>query len=42
MYEIIEEEIKGVHQALYSSHRVSTVPSSSEGTKLRDEPTQLR
>jgi hypothetical protein len=41
MYERIEAELKGVQQALYSSHAVSTVPPSSEGTKLGDEPAQL-
>jgi DNA anti-recombination protein RmuC len=34
--------MKGVQQALYSSHAVSTAPPSSEGTELGDEPTQLR
>jgi hypothetical protein len=42
MYERIEVELKGVHQALYLSHTVSTAPSSSEGVELGDEPTQLR
>jgi hypothetical protein len=42
MYEIIEAELKGVHQALYSSHAVSIVPLSSIGINLGDEPSQLR
>jgi hypothetical protein len=42
MYERIEAELKGVQQALYSSHTVSTVPLSSKGTELGDEPAQLR
>jgi hypothetical protein len=42
MYERIEEEIKWVQQALHSIHAVSTAPPSSEGTKLGDEPAQLR
>ena len=41
MYEKIEVELKGVQQALYSSHVVSTTPSSSEGIELGDEPNQL-
>jgi hypothetical protein len=41
MYERIEVEMKGVQQALYSSRAVSTVPPSSEGTELGDEPAQL-
>jgi predicted nucleic acid-binding Zn-ribbon protein len=43
MYDIIEAELKGVQQAIYSSRAVSTAPSSSlEGIELGDEPTQLR
>jgi hypothetical protein len=42
MYDKIEAKLKGVQQALYSSHTVSIVSSSSEGAKLGDEPTQLR
>jgi hypothetical protein len=41
MYDRIEAELKGVQQALYSIHVVSTAPPSSEGTKLGDEPAQL-
>jgi hypothetical protein len=41
MYDRIDEELKGVQQALYSSCTVPTAPSSSEGTDLGDEPTQL-
>jgi hypothetical protein len=41
MYEIIEAELKGVQQALHSSHTVSTTPPSSEGTVLGDKPAQL-
>jgi hypothetical protein len=40
MYDRIEEELKGVQQSLYSSHGVSTMPLSSEGIELGDEPTQ--
>jgi uncharacterized protein YbbK (DUF523 family) len=42
MYDRIEAELKGVQQALYSSHAVSTMPSSSEGIEVGDEPAQLR
>jgi hypothetical protein len=42
MYERIEEELKGVQQALYSSCAVSIAPLSSEGTELGDDPAQLR
>jgi hypothetical protein len=42
MYERIEVKVNWVQQALYSSHEVSTVPPSSEGTELGDEPAQLR
>ena len=41
MYDRIEKELKGVQQALYSSHVVSTASLSSGGTKVGDEPTQL-
>jgi len=40
MYERIKVELKGVHQALYSSRVVSIVSSSSEDVELGDEPTQ--
>jgi hypothetical protein len=39
MYDWIEAELKGVQQALYSSYKVSTLPPSSEGIELGDEPT---
>jgi hypothetical protein len=39
MYERIEEELKGVQQALYSYRAVSTTPPSSKRTNLGDEPT---
>jgi hypothetical protein len=42
MYDIIEAELKGVQQAIYSSRTMSTALSSSEGVALGDEPTQLR
>jgi hypothetical protein len=42
MYERIEAKLKGVQQSLHSSRAVSTAPPSSEGTKLGDEPPQLR
>jgi hypothetical protein len=42
MYDKIESEMKGVQQDLYSSRAVSTAPPSSEGTKLGDEPAQIR
>jgi hypothetical protein len=42
MYEIIESELKGVQKALHSRHVVSTMPPSSEGTELGEEPSQLR
>jgi hypothetical protein len=42
MYDIIEVELRGVHQALQSSHTVSTAPLPSEEPELGDEPTQLR
>jgi hypothetical protein len=42
MYDIIEVELRGVQQALHSSHTVSTVTPPSEAPELGDEPTQLR
>jgi hypothetical protein len=42
MYERIEAELRGVQQALHSSHAVSTAPPPSEETELGDEPAQLR
>jgi hypothetical protein len=42
MYDRIKAELKGVQQALYSSHIVSTTLSSSEAAKLGDDPTQLQ
>jgi len=43
MYDTIEAELKGVQQALYSIHVVSTAPSSSaEGIEVGDDPSQLR
>jgi hypothetical protein len=42
MYEKIETELRGVQQALHSSHAVSIVPPPSEEPKLGDEPAQLR
>jgi hypothetical protein len=41
MYDRIEIELRGVHQALHSSHIVSTAPFPSEEPELGDEPTQL-
>jgi hypothetical protein len=41
MYEKIQAELRGVQQALHSSHAVSTVPPPSEETELGDDPTQL-
>jgi hypothetical protein len=41
MYDRIEEDLKGVQWALYSSYAVSVAPSSSEGIELGDEPAQL-
>jgi hypothetical protein len=31
MFDRIEEELKGIQQALYSSHAMSTAPPSSKG-----------
>jgi hypothetical protein len=42
MYDRIEEELKGVQQALYSNRTMSTAPPTSEGIKLGDELAQLR
>jgi hypothetical protein len=43
MYDRIEEELKWVQQALYSSYTMSTMPSSSsKAIEVGDEPTQLR
>jgi hypothetical protein len=42
MYDRIEVELRGVHQALQSSRVVSTAPPPSEEPELGDEPTQLR
>jgi hypothetical protein len=42
MYDKIEAELKGVQQALYSSHTMSTAPSSSsEGIEVGDDPSKL-
>jgi hypothetical protein len=41
MHERIEAELRGVQQALHSSHVVSTVPPPSKESDLGDEPTQL-
>jgi hypothetical protein len=41
MYDRIEIELRGVHQALQSSRVVSTTPLPSEGLELGDEPAQL-
>jgi hypothetical protein len=41
MYDRIEEELRGVQQALYSSRTVSTAPPPSEEPELGDEPAQL-
>jgi hypothetical protein len=42
MYDRIEARLKGVQQALYSSHAVSIVPPSYEGIEVGDEPNQRR
>jgi hypothetical protein len=42
LYDRIEKELKDIHQAIQSSHAVSTAPSSTENVELGDEPTQLR
>jgi hypothetical protein len=41
MYEKIEIELRGVQQALHSSHTVSTMPPPSEEPELGDEPAQV-
>jgi hypothetical protein len=41
MFHRIEAELKGVQQALYSSHAVSTAPLSSGGIEVGDVPAQL-
>jgi hypothetical protein len=41
MYDRIESELRGVQQALYSSHAVSIAPLPSDEIELGDEPTQL-
>jgi hypothetical protein len=38
MYESIEEDLRGVQQALHSSRAVSTATPPSEGIELGDEP----
>ena len=42
LYDIIEKELKDIHQAIHSGHRLPTVPSLAEIVELGDEPTQLR
>jgi hypothetical protein len=42
MYDRIEMELRGVQQALHSSHVFPTVPLPLEEPKLGDEPAQLR
>jgi hypothetical protein len=42
MYEIIEAKMRGVQQALHSSHVVSTMPPPLEEIELGYEPAQLR
>jgi hypothetical protein len=42
MYERIEEELRGVQQALHSNHTVSTAPSPPEEPESGYEPAQLR
>jgi len=39
MYERIEVEMRGLEQALNSSHTMSTAPSSSKAIELGDELT---
>ena len=41
MYDIIEAELRGVQQALYSSCAVSIAPPPWEEPELGDEPAQL-
>jgi hypothetical protein len=38
MYERIEVKLNGVQQSLHSSYTMSTMPPSSKGTDLGDEP----
>jgi hypothetical protein len=42
MYDIIEAEIRGVYQALYSNRIVSTAPPPLEELELGYESAQLR
>jgi hypothetical protein len=42
LYEIIEKELKEIHQSIHSSLVVPTAPPSSKIAELGDEPTQLR
>jgi hypothetical protein len=42
MFDRIKADLKGVHQALYSSHAVSTVSLSVGEIKVGDEPAHLR
>jgi len=41
MYDRVEVELRGVHQALHSSHAMSTMPLSSEELELGDDPNKL-
>jgi hypothetical protein len=41
MYDIIEIELRGLHQALHSNRAVSIVPPPSEEPELGYEPTQI-
>jgi hypothetical protein len=41
MYDRIDVELRGVQQALQSSHAVSTTPPPSKAPELGDEPAQL-
>jgi hypothetical protein len=42
MFDRIKADLKGVQQALYSSHIVSTASLSAGDIEVGDEPTQLR
>jgi hypothetical protein len=42
MYDRIETELRGVHQALHSSPTVPTMPPPPKEPKLGDETAQLR
>jgi hypothetical protein len=42
IYDRIKVELKGVQKSLYSSHTVSTTPSSLVGIELGDDLAQLR